>query len=81
MKPANSGTVKSSSEYLTEYIIPLLINCALVGEIVANYSATSNRASYLNELFSVYHQATLFCIHDAHPVPLSSALSDFLVQI
>lgn len=69
MKPANSETVKSSSEYLTGYIIPLLIGCALVVEIV------------LNELFSVYHQATLFCVHDGHPVPLLSALSDFLVQI
>lgn len=56
MKPATSGTVKSSSEYLTGYIIPLLIGCALVVEIV------------LNELFSVYHQVTLFCVHDVHPV-------------
>lgn len=56
MKPANSGTVKSSSEYLTGYITPLLIGCALVVEIV------------LNELFSVYHQVTLFCLHDVHPV-------------
>ena len=35
--PLNSGTVKSNSECLTGYIIPLFINCALVGEIVFTF--------------------------------------------
>ena len=37
MNSLNSGTVKSNSECLTGYIIPLFISWALVGEIVLTF--------------------------------------------
>ena len=50
MNPSNSGTVKSNSECFTGYIIPLLINCALAGDIDLTFLPYLSYAQFLDPL-------------------------------